>query len=121
VYDQPGVVLLALKTFVSLIKLNPFGDMIRLRPSQSIRSDKQLRTRWEKDEENWRKLPGRAWPERQPEVEEETELRKAVNIVCKDQTSSTCLSVKFQVGWMAGRGRAEGGRRGGGGLERMCN
>lgn len=37
---------------------------------------KEIKTRWELDEENWRKLPARAWPEIQPDMEDIPNLRK---------------------------------------------
>lgn len=62
-----------------------------------IRSDKDLRNRWEKDEDNWRKLPARAWPENQPGVDEESELRRSVSVVCASPKSRTCKDVKFAL------------------------
>ena len=42
----------------------------------------EIRDRWVKDEENWRTLPARAWPETQPSVEEIPNLQKSYERLC---------------------------------------
>jgi hypothetical protein len=54
-----------LKVAASLERLNTSRQVERLR----IMQDEML-TRWERDEEGWRNLPSRAWPEYQPNPDE---------------------------------------------------
>mmetsp|Transcript_113 Transcript_113/g.253 ORF Transcript_113/g.253 Transcript_113/m.253 type:complete len:437 (+) Transcript_113:117-1427(+) len=55
----------ALKVATSLRRLDTKEQLSRLRRMK----DEMLR-RWELDEEGWRKLPARAWPEHQPDADE---------------------------------------------------
>lgn len=62
-----------------------------------------IRERWIKDEENWRKLPARAWPEVQPNVDEIPRLRMEFDKLCKskdescDEQSKACKDVSFHL------------------------
>lgn len=62
-----------------------------------------IRERWVKDEENWRKLPARAWPEVQPHADEIPRLQKEFNRLCKsndescEELSSSCKDVSFHL------------------------
>jgi TPR repeat protein len=59
-------------------------------------NETEIRERWIKDEDSWRKLPARAWPAYQPKVEEIPELLITMNKVCPSDPSA-CLAAKFNV------------------------
>lgn len=42
-------------------------------------TEKEMLSRWERDEEGWRELPARAWPAFQPTVEQMEEIRETAN------------------------------------------
>lgn len=62
-----------------------------------------IRERWIKDEENWRKLPARAWPEVQPDVDEIPRLQKEFDLLCTsnnkscEEQSSNCKDISFHL------------------------
>ena len=56
----------------------------------------EIRKRWVKDEENWRKLPARAWPEYQPDLHEIPKLRLTMKDMCKENSPS-CRDAKFNL------------------------
>ncbi|GMH72834.1 hypothetical protein TrST_g8686 [Triparma strigata] len=66
-------------------------------------SEKQIRSRWIKDEDNWRKLPARAWPPIQPPASSEESLRKKLN-ECETSSQTTdstpdsnCATISFNL------------------------
>jgi TPR repeat protein len=64
------------------------------------RTEADMRLRWERDEDNWRKLPARAWPDYQPDVEEIPALRTKVTKQCaseSQQRSADCMQRKFDL------------------------
>ena len=72
----------ALKVAASLERLNTKQQVSRLRLMEN-----EMLTRWELDEEGWRELPSRAWPEYQPnpkqleKIRVETELLGCVDMI----------------------------------------
>ena len=66
------------------------------------RGEKEMRQRWIHDEEAWRKLPPRAWPEKQPNVEELPSLEALMSKECAaqsaDSPSAACMDAKFDLG-----------------------
>lgn len=65
------------------------------------RNADEMRDRWVKDEENWRKLPARAWPERQPDSSEIPSLEKQCSELCSgkegSESSEACRDVTFYL------------------------
>jgi len=59
-----------LKVAASLERLNTKQQVSRLRPMKS-----EMLTRWELDEDGWRELPSRAWPEFQPNPKQLENIR----------------------------------------------
>ena len=57
----------------------------------------EMRQRWIRDEENWRKLPARAWPEYQPHVDEIPFLRSKAKDSCKKGDSLACRDANFNL------------------------
>ncbi len=60
-------------------------------------NEEAMRTRWERDEaERYRKLPARAWPEKQPDVDAIPGLQTALQN-CGDSLSSKCETTRFNL------------------------
>ena len=79
-------------------------------PSEEIRKElevirrnaDEIRNKWIEDEENWRKLPARAWPERQPNVDEIPQLEKEYVSLCGGSSTSggnhdACKNITFDM------------------------
>lgn len=62
------------------------------------KNEEEIRTRWVRDEDNWRKLPARAWPEYQPAADEVPKLNVDVDSICGEgPCSSACTEAKFNL------------------------
>lgn len=60
--------------------------------------EKAMRERWIKDEEGWRKLPARAWPEYQPEAAEIPQLQEEMKKLCSPSSDGDlCADVTFNL------------------------
>jgi TPR repeat protein len=59
--------------------------------------EEKMRLRWTRDEDNWRKLPARAWPEYQPDVQEIPMLESKVTNSCAKGDSPACREAKFNL------------------------
>ncbi|KAH9101872.1 hypothetical protein AeMF1_021427 [Aphanomyces euteiches] len=62
--------------------------------------EKEMRERWIKDEENWRKLPSRVWPVYHPPTSELPTLEENVKSLCRSNTSEPtkeCLTNRFDL------------------------
>jgi hypothetical protein len=61
----------------------------------------EIRERWIKDEENWRKLPARAWPENQPREDEIPQLQSMCDNVCLHnavgESTEACRDATFYL------------------------
>ncbi|CAM9331358.1 unnamed protein product, partial [Ectocarpus fasciculatus] len=60
-------------------------------------SEEEMRLRWIRDEENWRKLPARAWPPVQPDADAVPLLRSTMQDKCKNISSPECIQSKFDL------------------------
>jgi TPR repeat protein len=58
-------------------------------------TEKETRLRWIRDEENWRKLPARAWPPQQPDEDALKTLQAAAVSQCKDKREAPCHEAEF--------------------------
>merc|ERR1712137_947561 len=66
--------------------------------------ERETRIRWIQDELHWRKLPSRAWPEKQPNVEDIPKLKDLHDKICRPNedsptttSSSACQEVRFDL------------------------
>lgn len=66
--------------------------LARIRASES-----DMRLRWIRDEDHWRKLPSRSWPEYQPDIDAIPGIRGEMEKVCKLPQSSDCEKKKFDL------------------------
>lgn len=61
-------------------------------------NESEMRLRWIKDEDNWRKLPPRAWPEKQPNQEDIPAIQSEISINCKyNLDSADCVQSRFEL------------------------
>jgi hypothetical protein len=73
-----------LKVAASLQRLNTNDQISRLRIMQE-----EMLTRWERDEDGWRNLPSRAWPEYQPNPQQvETIVAEIARLGCTEKIMS---------------------------------
>jgi TPR repeat protein len=85
---------------------------IKKKPSKEVKVElsrirlkaDEIRERWIKDEENWRKLPARAWPEVQPDADDVPRLQSLCDKLCSSPSSggspqdmSACHDVTFHL------------------------
>jgi TPR repeat protein len=79
----------------SIQRLNTVGELAKIRKNQE-----EMLRRWELDEDGWRELPARAWPEYQPSPDHLPAIReKMVEEGCHEKRKSTteaCQSLMFQ-------------------------
>ncbi|GAX26989.1 hypothetical protein FisN_9Lh297 [Fistulifera solaris] len=79
----------------SIQRLNTVGELAKIRKNQE-----EMLRRWELDEDGWRELPARAWPEYQPPPDHLPVIReKMVKEGCNKKRKSTtdaCKSLLFQ-------------------------
>ena len=61
------------------------------------RHEDEIRQRWMRDEDGWRKLPARAWPEYQPPPSEIPHLRQVVASKCGEPLTVECQNAKFDL------------------------
>lgn len=61
------------------------------------RHEDAIRQRWMRDEDGWRKLPARAWPEYQPSPSEIPHLRQILSSKCVEPSTSECKRAKFDL------------------------
>ena len=68
--------------------------------SELRKTEKEMRSRWIRDEENWRKLPARCWPEKQPNLVDIPSLISASVANCAGDgpaAAPLCLVAKFEL------------------------
>ena len=53
--------------------------------------EEEIRLQWERDEDGWRKLPARAWPEYQPNVEDIPFIEQALFKTCVKMPDGTFI------------------------------
>jgi hypothetical protein len=81
----------------TIIKQNK-NDQIRKSLIPIRYKEKEIRLRWENDEDGYRKLPARAWPSYQPNVSELDRLEKEIKNKCINNSSdNACLESKFNL------------------------
>ena len=71
-------------------------------------NEAEIRLRWIRDEDNWRKLPSRAWPEVQPDVDDIPLLRSRSKENCTLETSALCINSRFVLATALVFNRIEG-------------
>ncbi|GAX11199.1 hypothetical protein FisN_9Hu295 [Fistulifera solaris] len=80
----------------SIQRLNTVGELKKIRKNQE-----EMLRRWELDEDGWRELPARAWPEYQPSPDHLPAIReKMVKEGCHEKVKTqteVCQSLMFQV------------------------
>ena len=60
--------------------------------------EKEILTRWERDEDGWRELPARAWPAYQPKPDELDGIQSQFNdLGCENQSNSFCQDLLFHI------------------------
>ena len=99
-----------LNVAASLQRLNTNDQISRLRSMQ-----KEMLTQWERDEDGWRNLPSRAWPEYQPNPEQiKTIVAEIERLGCTEKILSSKEGSDSSISPAATGAQGDGVKKAGG-------